>query len=63
HQQCVVIGLQGTGEASTGAALRQDARGDGGGGTASDFISAPHQTVKRVIKRCFPLPPRPRDVR
>lgn len=74
--QCVVIGLQSTGEASTDAVLKL--RGTGGGGgvssgggdddksgetTSTDYISAPQQTLLRVIERCFPLPPRPRAVR
>lgn len=77
--QCVVIGLQSTGEASTDAALRTRGHGSslaagGGGGadeekggaaetTSTDYISAPQQTVIRVIERCFALPPRPRAMR
>ena len=77
--QCVVIGLQSTGEASTDAALRTRGQGSslsagGGGGadeekggaaetTSTDYISAPQQTVIRVIERCFALPPRPRAMR
>lgn len=56
------------------AAMRS--RGGGGGGgvdgdagatvtetTSTDYISAPQQTLMRVIERCFPLPPRPRAMR
>lgn len=40
--------------------------GESGGGaetTSTDYISAPQQTLMRVIERCFPLPPRPRAMR
>lgn len=78
-KQCVVIGLQSTGEASTEAVLKTRgqggsssaaaAAGDDKGGnnnaetTSTDYISAPQQTLLRVIERCFPLPPRPRAMR
>ena len=72
-----MIGLQSTGEASTDAALRTRGHGAGGGGgggaddekgsaaetTSTDYISAPQQTMIRVIERCFALPPRPRAMR
>ncbi|CAB1115009.1 unnamed protein product [Ectocarpus sp. CCAP 1310/34] len=31
--------------------------------TSTDYISAPRQTLMRVIERCFPLPPRPRAMK
>lgn len=68
--QCVVIGLQSTGESSIDAALkgakhkRLAAADDGGDGeTRTDYISAPQQTLNRVIEKCFPLPPMPRAIR
>lgn len=71
-----MIGLQSTGEASTDAVMRSRCGGNGTGGdnddkpgggaaetTSTDYISAPQQTLLRVIERCFPLPPRPRAMR
>lgn len=57
------------------AALKARGQGAGGAGdddkgggaaaetTSTDYISAPQLTLVRVIKRCFPLPPRPRALR
>lgn len=31
--------------------------------TRTDYISAPQETLRRVIEKCFPLPPLPRAMR
>lgn len=66
----MVIGLQSTGESSTDAALKLKAAAAAAAGadegaetTSTDYISAPQQTLQRVIDRCFALPPLPRAMR
>ncbi|KAG5190489.1 P-loop containing NTP hydrolase pore-1-domain-containing protein, partial [Tribonema minus] len=49
--QACVIGLQSTGEAGTLAALAE-AQSE----TLPDTFSAPHHTLRRVVKKCLPLP-------
>ena len=63
---------RGQGTGGGGGNVDDDKTGGGGGAataaaaaetTSTDYISAPQQTLLRVIKRCFPLPPRPRALR
>ena len=55
---CVVIGLQSTGEARSKAAAEMAGCDDAGGASFDDYISAPSEDLKKVIVSMFPLPPR-----
>ena len=55
---CVVIGLQSTGEARAKAAAEVAGYDAENGGSFDDYISAPSEDLKRVIVNMFPLPPR-----
>jgi hypothetical protein len=54
--KAVVIGLQSTGESGAEKEAKKVENSDG---IIDDFISAPAQTIKRVIIKCIPLPPEP----
>ncbi|KAL9182095.1 hypothetical protein ACHAXT_012438 [Thalassiosira profunda] len=59
---CVVIGLQSTGEARSKAAAEMAGCEEDGGASFDDYISAPSEDLKKVIVSMFPLPPRPKGV-
>lgn len=54
--KAVIIGLQSTGESG---AEKESKKIENSEGIIDDFISAPAQTIKRVIMKCIPLPPEP----
>ena len=55
---CVLIGLQSTGEARSKAAAEIAGYDAEDGGSFDDYVSAPSEDLKRVILNMFPLPPR-----
>jgi hypothetical protein len=54
----VIIGLQSTGESG----MEQEFAKKSKSSTVQDFISAPEVILKRLIKKVFPLPPKPMKV-
>jgi hypothetical protein len=59
---CVVIGLQSTGEARAKGAALAAGYNDDAGGQFDDFSSAPNEDLKRIIMMMFPLPPKPKGI-
>ncbi len=59
---CVVIGLQSTGEARAKGAALAAGYNDDAGGQFDDFVSAPNEDLKRIIMMMCPLPPKPKGI-